>query len=144
MAGPNQKLAKDIEGETPEQIAWGLLEWIRMVEDVRDRNGILDAFRDSLVATRESVEMQHATTDIRPTSGAATGMQRRLAYKLAALVAEMEGRDPGQRNQGDRTWILATYAECLEAVLGRRRVSPIAVAAEPAALNGEGEAVATA
>ncbi len=143
MAGPNQKLAKDIDGETPEQIAWGLLEWIRMVEDVRDRNGILDAFRDGLVAARASTEMQHATSDNRPASGAATGTQRRLAYKLAALVAEMEGRDPGQRNQGDRTWILETYAECLEAVLGRRRVNPAAIAAQPPVSNSEVEAVAT-
>jgi hypothetical protein len=142
MAGPSQKFAKDIEGEAPEQIAWGLLEWVRMVEDVRDRNGILDAYRDGLIAASASNELQHATADIQASSVAASGTQRRLAYKLAALVAEMEGRDPGQRNQGDCAWILGTYAECLEAVMGRRRVKP--VAAEPQASDGEVEVVAAA
>ena len=127
MAGPNQKLAKDIEGDTPEQVAWGLLEWIRMVDDVRDRNGILDAYRDGLIAASEGASIQPPASHVLGLGVAASGTQRRLAYKLAHLVAEMEGRDPGQRNQGDRAWILETYVECLEAVMGRRRVIPSAL-----------------
>ena len=123
MAGPNQKLVKDVEGDTPEQVALGLLEWIRMVEDVRDRTGILDTYRDGLVAASEGVASAAASMQ------AANGTQRRLAYKLASMVAEMEGRDPGQRNQGDRKWILETYAECLEAVMGRRQAALPAVLA---------------
>ena len=63
----------------------------------------------------------------------ATGTHRRLAFKLIHLIAELEGRDLGQRNQGDRKWILDTYAECLEAVLGKRAV--VVVAAEVAAVE---------
>ena len=140
MAGPNQKLAKDIEGDTPEQVAWGLLEWIRMVDDVRDRNGILDAYRDGLIAAAEGASLQSPVAS----AVAANGTQRRLAYKLAHLVAEMEGRDPGQRNQGDRAWILETYAECLDAVMGRRTVNVIATAAEMQASDVAVEVVAAA
>lgn len=128
MAGPAQKLAKDVEGDTPEQIAWGLLEWIRMVEDVRNRGAILDAYRDGLIVARAGL--------VAPSDAAlpASGTQRRLAYKLAHVVAEMEGRDPGQRNQGDRQWILETYAECLEAVMGRRLAAAPAVDVEAMAV----------
>ena len=147
MAGPTQKLAKDIEGDTQEQVAWGLLEWIRLVEDVRDRRGILDAYRDGLIAVREGTLTQLQVPDALASSGAANGTQRRLAYKLAHLVAETEGRDPGQRNQGDRAWILETYSECLEAVMGRRQLAAVATAADAAGATGAavaGEAVAAA
>lgn len=134
----NPKLARDIEGDTPEQVAWGLFEWIGMVEDVRSRSAILDAYCASLLVARKGTGIQDGAETL-----PATGTQRRLAYKLAHLVAEMEGRDPGQRNQGDRTWILEAYAECLEAVMGRRQV---AAAAPPAPAPGEAgvEAVAAA
>jgi hypothetical protein len=137
MAAP--KLAKDIEGDSPEHLAWGLLEWIGMVEDVRNRTAILDAYGMSLAAVRTGAGMDEGA-EPQP----ATGIQRRLAYKLAHLVAEMEGRDPGQRNQGDRAWILENYAECLEAVMGRRRLGPVASAVESQASEVEVEAVAAA
>lgn len=137
MAGPTQKLARDLEGDAQEHVAWGLLEWIRMVEDVRDRTGILDAYRDGLIAVREGASVHQPAVDGLTPGGAANGTQRRLAYKLAHLVAEMEGRDPGQRNQGDRAWILETYAECLEAVMGRRQIN---VASPDAAAAGGVEA----
>lgn len=137
MAGPTQKLAKDLEGDAQEHVAWGLLEWIRMVEDVRDRTGILDAYRDGLIAVREGASAHQPAVDGLTPGGAANGTQRRLAYRLAHLVAEMEGRDPGQRNQGDRAWILATYAECLEAVMGRRQImAPVAAVAAAAEVEG--------
>lgn len=116
MAGPTKKVNQDLDGDTPEQVAWGLLEWIRLIEDVRDRQGILSTFHAGLMAARAGMDQ--------PVSAAGqplpvTGVQRRLAYKLMYLVAEAEGRDPGQRNQGDRSWVIETYAACLEAVMGR-------------------------
>lgn len=114
MAGPTPKLKGDLEGDTPEQVAWGLLEWVRLVEDVRDRQGILGAFHHGLMTAQAGFGQEPGAGSAEP-----TGSQRRIAYKLAHLVAEMEGRTPGQRNQGDRTWVMSTYAECLAAVLGR-------------------------
>lgn len=113
MAVPS-KVAKDLEGDSVEMLAWALLDWIRQVEDVRDRAGILGVFSAGLKSGR-SQQATHAGG-----SGAsATGEQRRIAYRLTRLVAEMEGRDVGQRSQGDRQWILETYSECLDAVMGR-------------------------
>lgn len=128
MALPGQKISRDLDGDTPEQVAWGLLEWIRQVENVRDREGILGAFSAGLTAAREGIALVAMDGAVPP----ATGPQRRLAYKLAHLVAELEGRDIGQRNQGDRSWILGCYAECLEAVMGRRQAIA-AIAAEAVA-----------
>ena len=90
MAGPNQKLAKDIEGDTPEQVAWGLLEWIRMVDDVRDRNGILDAYRDGLIAAAEGASLQSPVAS----AVAANGTQRRHE-------GAVHGDDDGQRGVGE-------------------------------------------
>ena len=124
MAGPTLKLSRELDGNTPEQVAWGLLEWIRLIEEVRDRRGILSAYTESLKSARAGTAL--ATASDEPV----TGTQRQLAYRLTHLVAEMEGRSPGQRNQGDRNWVMDTYAECLSAVLGRWTPSP---APEPAA-----------
>ena len=113
MAAP-AKVSKELEGDSAEMLAWGLLEWIRQVEDVRDRAGILGAFTVGLSAGRgASVPLVEGAAHF------ATGEHRRIAYRLTRLVAEMEGRDIGQRNQGDRQWILETFAECLDAVMGR-------------------------
>lgn len=114
MAALAQKVAAEPEGDTAELIAWSLTEWIRLVEQIADRPGLLGAFNESMLTT------DGAGAD-------ASGTHRRLAYRLTRLVAEMEGRDLGHRNQGDRAWILATYAECLEAVMGRRK-TPVAAA----------------
>lgn len=120
--GLSQKMSKDLEGDTPELVAWGLLDWVRRVEEIGDRDGILGAYQDCLLIARES-DVELASGEIQ----GATGTHRRLAFKLIHLISELEGRDLGQRSQGDRKWILATYAECLEAVLGRR-AAPVAVA----------------
>ncbi len=128
--GLSQKMSKDLDGDTPELVAWGLLDWIRRVEEIGDRDGILSAYQASLLIARESAT-ELASGEVQ----GATGTHRRLAFKLIHLIAELEGRDLGQRNQGDRTWILDTYAECLEAVLGRR-AAPV-VAAEAVAVEAE-------
>ena len=118
MAGPATKVSRELDGDAPELVAWGLMEWIREVENIRARDGILSAYQESLLTARHAAsEQASGETQL------ATGTHRRLAYKLTHLIAELEGRDFGQRNQGDRAWILATYAECLEAVLGRRAVA---------------------
>jgi hypothetical protein len=123
MAAP-AKILKELEGDTPEMLAWGLLEWVRQVEDVRDRHGILEAFADGLKASGLSCPADALAES--------TGSQRRIAYRLTHLVAEMEGRSIGQRNQGDRKWILDTYSECLDAAMGRRKpgVRPAPIAAD--------------
>lgn len=113
MAAPS-KIANDLEGDSAEMLAWGLLDWIRQVEDVRDREGILRVFAAGLKSGRSSPAVQAGEGDV-----IATGEQRRIAFRLTRLVAEMEGRDVGQRSQGDRQWILETYSECLDAVMGR-------------------------
>ncbi len=112
MAGPTQKLSPTLDGDTPEQVAWGLLQWIRLVEDVRDRAGILGIFHEGLMTARGGQAPQ--------SEQAPGGVHRLLAYRLMHMVAEAEGRDPGQRNQGDRAWVMDTYTECLETVMGRR------------------------
>lgn len=112
MAGPTPKVRSTPDGDTPEQVAWELLQWIRLVEDVRDRAGILGVFHEGLLTARAG----HAPQADQPPAG----VHRLLAYRLLHLVAEAEGRDPGQRNQGDRQWVMATYTECLETVMGRR------------------------
>jgi hypothetical protein len=109
-----QHSAGDLDGDTPEQVAWGLVEWIKKVEDLGDRAGLLTAFQESLTVTRQGAD---------DANGAALGYHRKLAFKLARIVAEMEGREPGKRNEGDRAWILQTFAECLEAARGRRSVA---------------------
>lgn len=111
MATPTAHSAGDLDGDTPEQVAWGLVEWIKKVEDLGDRNGLLTAFQQSLSVTRMGADGHSAP---------AMGYHRKLAFKLARIVAEMEGREPGKRNQGDRAWILQTFAECLEAARGQR------------------------
>lgn len=118
MATPAAHSAGDLDGDTPEQVAWGLVEWIKKVEDLGDRAGLLTAFQESLTVARQGAG------DV---GGPAMGYHRKLAFKLARIVAEMEGREPGKRNQGDRAWILQTFAECLEAARGNRSV-PVAPA----------------
>lgn len=115
MAGPTSKVAGTLDGDTPEQVAWGLLQWIRLVEDVRDRAGILGIFHEGLMTARGG----HSP----PADQAPGGVHRLLAYRLMHMVAEAEGRDPGQRNQGDRAWVMDTYTECLETVMGRRQAA---------------------
>ena len=109
-----QHSAGDLDGDTPEQVAWGLVEWIKKVESLGDRADLLTAFQESLTVTRQGAD---------DANGAALGYHRKLAFKLARIVAEMEGREPGKRNEGDRAWILQTFAECLEAARGRRSVA---------------------
>ena len=117
MAAP-VKLSMEPEGDSPELVAWGLMDWVKRVETIDNRVALLGAYHACLAAAKVGLGHDDA-------GGAAGGVHRRLAYKLTHMIAEMEGRELGLRNQGDRTWILATYAECLEAVLGKR----VAVAA---------------
>ncbi len=130
---PQQKALRELEGDAPEFIAWNLMEWIRLVEQIGDRHGILDAFSTCLKTVREGMDASVGAA-IEP----ANGIQRKLAFRLLYAIAEMEGRDLGQRNQGNRAWILGTYAECLAAVQGKR------VAIEPAVAEGTVEAPAAA
>ncbi len=122
MAGPTPKVSGTLDGDTPEQVAWGLLQWISLVENVRDRASILGIFHEGLSTARGGVASEP--------DQAATGVHRLLAYKLLHLVAEAEGRDPGQRNQGDRAWVMDTYTECLQTVLGRRQPAAVSPAAD--------------
>ena len=51
-----------------------------------------------------------------------------VALELLRLVALSEGKgltaQSGRAKRPDRKWILDTYAECLEAAKGSRRVNP--------------------
>ncbi len=127
---PQQKALRELEGDAPELVAWGLMEWIRLVDQVNNRAALLSAFAESLKSVNEGVSASAAEAGER-----ANGTQRRLAFKLVHLIAEMEGREYGQRNQGDRAWILATFTECLETVMGRRVVvvEPVVAGADVAA-----------
>ena len=121
---PQQKALRELEGDAPEYIAWNLTEWVRQVEQPGDRNGILSLFSESLKTAREGVAGNESVSN-----EPANGIQRKLAFRLLFAIAEMEGRELGQRNQGDRAWILDTYAECLAAVMGKRAVEVAAEAA---------------
>ena len=110
---PQQKALRELDGDEPEAIAWNLMEWIRLVELMPDRNGVLNAYAASLATAKASAAAPAAVAD-----EPATGTQRKFAFKLLHLIAEIEGRDYGQRNQGDRAWILDCYTACLATVLG--------------------------
>lgn len=110
---PQQKVLRELDGDEPEAIAWNLMEWIRLVEGIPARDGVLSAYATSLATAQASAGAPAATAPEH-----ATGTQRKYAFKLLHLIAEIEGRDYGQRNQGDRAWILDCYAACLATVLG--------------------------
>ena len=110
----SQKPMGELLGDTPEEIAWALLEWVRRVEPSEDRKFLLRAYGECLATVRD-VAFGAPFDD----SLSSTGSQRRLAYKMTLLVAASEGREPGQRTQGDRKWILDAYAECLATLTGK-------------------------
>ena len=98
---------------------------------------MLGAFAESLKSVNQGVTAPAAVA-----GEPANGTQRRLAFKLVHLIAEMEGREYGQRNQGDRAWILATYTECLETVLGKRAVVVVEAGVAPVGDVAAAEVVA--
>ena len=116
---PQQKALRELESDDPEAIAWGLMEWIRLVEGIPGRDGVLSAYAASLATAKGG---SAAPGD---SSAPATGTQRKYAFKLMHLIAEIEGRDYGQRNQGDRAWVLDCYAECVATVQGKRVETPV-------------------
>jgi hypothetical protein len=112
---PQQKALRELEGDAPEFIAWNLMDWIRQVEQISGREAVLSLYGESLKTVREGVD-----ASVGVSNEPANGIQRKLAFRLLCAISEMEGRDLGQRNQGNRGWILETYAECLAAVMGKR------------------------
>lgn len=108
---PQQIALRDLDGDEAEQVAWKILEWVALVDNLVERQGVLGAYSQCLASSRPSPVEQAAS---------ASGVQRKIAFKLLHMIAGLEGRSFGQRNQGDRDWILSTYDECLEAVQGRR------------------------
>lgn len=109
-----------LEGDTPEEIAWTLMQWIRRVEEAGERSNLLSAYQQCIAATKEGSWVNESRV-----RQSATNLQLRYAFKLTELVALAEGRDPGQRNQGDRTWILETFVQCLAAVIGHITIDTI-------------------
>lgn len=104
---PLQKALRELDGGEAAEVAWSLLEWVRLADNLVERNGLLSAYDALLNAGKP------------PTSGSdATIIQRRIAFKLTHLIAELEGRQYGLRQQGDRAWIVDTFAECLDATMG--------------------------
>ena len=126
---PQQKVLRELDGDDSEAIAWGLMEWIRLVEGIPGRDGVLSAYAASLATAKGGSAAPAAS------SAPATGTQRKYAFKLMHLIAEIEGRDYGQRNQGDRAWVLDCYAECLDTVLGKRVEPVVAVVADTGAVE---------